>query len=64
MDRDNQARLFVAALSVIFVLLVGRLWQLQVIEHTTYSKLSQENTTRTIPALAPRGTPSKPGSMP
>ena len=42
-------------MAVIFVVLFGRLWQLQVLEHPTYRKLSQENTTRTIPSLAPRG---------
>ena len=55
MDRENQSRLFISALFVIFVVLFGRLWQLQILEHSTYSNLSKENTTRTIPSLAPRG---------
>ena len=55
MDRENQARFFLVIITVIFVVLFGRLWQLQILEHSTYSKLSQENTTRTIPSLAPRG---------
>jgi penicillin-binding protein 2 len=55
MDRDNQTRLFVTLLVLIFIVLLGRLWQMQVLEYSTYRKLSQENTTRTIPSLAPRG---------
>jgi penicillin-binding protein 2 len=55
MDRENQSRLFITVLFVIFVVLFGRLWQLQVLEYSTYSALSKENTTRTIPVLAPRG---------
>ena len=55
MDRENQTRLFITMLFVIFVVLFGRLWQLQVLEYSTYSTLSKENTTRTIPTLAPRG---------
>ncbi len=55
MDREKQSRLFIAALFVVFVVLFGRLWQLQILEHSTYSTLSKENTTRTIPMLAPRG---------
>jgi len=55
MDRENQSRFFIVLLSIIFVVLFGRLWQLQVIEHSTYRRMSQENTTRTIPNLAPRG---------
>ncbi len=55
MDRENQSRLFLTMLFVIFIALVGRLWQLQVLEYSAYSALSRENTTRTIPALAPRG---------
>ncbi len=42
-------------LFIIFIVLIGRLWQLQVLEYSSYSALSKENTTRTIPALAPRG---------
>ncbi|MFH1710051.1 MAG: penicillin-binding protein 2 [bacterium] len=55
MDRENQSRLFIGMLFVVFVVLFGRLWQLQVLDYSTYSTLSKENTTRTIPALAPRG---------
>jgi len=55
MDREKQSRFFTALLCIIFVVLFGRLWQLQVLQYGSYKKLSQENTTRTIPALAPRG---------
>jgi len=55
MDRENQSRLFITLLFIIFIVLFGRLWQLQVLEYSTYSALSKENTTRTIPTLAPRG---------
>jgi len=55
MDRENQSRLFLALLFIIFIVLFSRLWQLQVLEHSTYATLSKENTTRTIPTLAPRG---------
>jgi penicillin-binding protein 2 len=55
MDRENQTRLFVTLLFIIFIVLFGRLWQLQVLEFSSYSTLSKENTTRTIPTLAPRG---------
>jgi penicillin-binding protein 2 len=55
MDRENQSRLFLTALFVIFLVLFGRLWQIQILEYQTYKKLSQENTTRTIASLAPRG---------
>lgn len=55
MDRENQARFFMSLLFMMFILLLGRLWQLQVLEFSTYNKMSQENTTRTIPSLAPRG---------
>jgi penicillin-binding protein 2 len=55
MDRENQTRFFKTVLVVLFVLLFGRLWQMQVLEYSAYIKLSQENTTRTIPTLAPRG---------
>jgi penicillin-binding protein 2 len=55
MDRENQARFFMALLFIIFIILCGRLWQLQVMEYSSYSSLSRENATRTIPTLAPRG---------
>jgi len=55
MDRENQTRIFMTLLFIVFLVLLGRLWQLQVLEYSTYKKLSQENTTRTIPSLAPRG---------
>ncbi len=55
MDRENQSRFFITMLAVIFIVLFGRLWQLQILDHSAYKKLSQENTTRTIPTLAPRG---------
>jgi penicillin-binding protein 2 len=55
MDRENQARFFMALLFIVFIVLCGRLWQLQVMEYSAYSNLSRENTTRTIPTLAPRG---------
>jgi penicillin-binding protein 2 len=55
MDRENQSRLFLTLLFIVFIVLIGRLWQLQVLEYSAYSTLSKENTTRTIPTLAPRG---------
>jgi len=55
MDRENQTRFFIVVLFIMFVILFGRLWQLQILEYSTYNKLSKENTTRTIPSLAPRG---------
>lgn len=55
MDRENQTRFFITLLFMIFIVLFGRLWQLQILEYSTYKDLSRENTTRTIPSLAPRG---------
>ena len=55
MDRENQTKLFVTLLFIVFIVLFGRLWQLQVLDFSSYSTLSKENTTRTIPTLAPRG---------
>jgi penicillin-binding protein 2 len=55
MDRENQTRFFYTVIFIIFMIMFGRLWQLQVIEYSMHKKLSQENTTRTIPTLAPRG---------
>ena len=55
MDRDNQTRFFISILAIMLVILFGRMWQLQIIEYSVYNKMSKENTTRTIPSLAPRG---------
>ncbi len=52
---DSQLRLFTAVLLAIFILIVGRLWQLQLLEGGAYRKLAEENAERTIPIIAPRG---------
>ena len=50
-------RFIVASLSAlgIFVLLLLRLWHLQIIQADTYQALSEKNRTRYIPIAAPRG---------
>jgi penicillin-binding protein 2 len=52
---DNQARTFIFALLAVFILISARLWQLQILDGGTYSRLSAENAARTIPIIAPRG---------
>lgn len=52
---ENQARNLSVVLVCVFLLLVGRLWQLQIIEKATYRELSMGNAARTIPFIAPRG---------
>ena len=52
---DNQARGLAAALFIVFLLVAARLWQLQLLDGATYSRLASENAARTIPMVAPRG---------
>lgn len=52
---EKEARIFTGLLVIIFILIFGRLWQLQLLEHSTYSRLARENAARTIPFIAPRG---------
>jgi len=52
---EDQARNLTVILLCVFLLLVGRLWQLQIIEKATYRELSVGNAARTIPFIAPRG---------
>jgi len=52
---DTQIKIFAAAIACVFLLLVSRLWQLQILEASNFSRLSEENAARTIPIIAPRG---------
>ncbi len=42
-------------LILLFALLVGRLWQLGILQHDRYRALAERNHVRTIPLLSPRG---------
>lgn len=55
MEFEHRGRVFLIVLIVIFLLFVGRLWQLQIIDGQTYARLSIENAARIIPIIAPRG---------
>lgn len=47
--------LFSASVAVIFLLLILRLWYLQIISHEVYQERSVRNRTRVLPLEAPRG---------
>ncbi|NOY13039.1 MAG: penicillin-binding protein 2, partial [Deltaproteobacteria bacterium] len=52
---QRRFRLFSVAVAVIFLLLVMRLWYLQIISHEVYLERSVRNRTRVLPLDAPRG---------
>lgn len=54
MDLRNN-KLLTGAIAAVFILLLLRLVQLQVIEGDKYRKISEENAAKTVPAPAPRG---------
>jgi cell division protein FtsI/penicillin-binding protein 2 len=55
--REFKLRVFAATVLVgaAFFVLLFRFWYLQVKEHSYYNELSQNNATRLIKAVAPRG---------
>ncbi|MFC1559745.1 penicillin-binding protein 2 [Candidatus Margulisiibacteriota bacterium] len=55
METDRKTRLAVLVAAIIFFVFAGKLWLLQIIQHSTYRALSLENSSRTIPLIAPRG---------
>jgi len=55
METDRKTQISVIVMIIVFILFIGKLWQLQVIQYSDYRKLSLENTSRTIPTIAPRG---------
>lgn len=48
--------IFVAVIIMVFMLLIGRLVYLQLIQGRQYKMVAEENRIHTIPAIAPRGT--------
>jgi penicillin-binding protein 2 len=40
---------------IVFTVLVGRMMDLQVVEHEHYAEIARENVTKTLPLLATRG---------
>lgn len=54
-ERNLNAVISVAIAALIFVVLIIRLWQLQVIDHNSYYQLSRINAARSMPVIAPRG---------
>jgi len=52
---EKQGRVFIFILVIVLLALVARLWQLQIIDRASYSRISAENAARTIRVIAPRG---------
>ncbi|MDR7435053.1 MAG: penicillin-binding protein 2 [Armatimonadota bacterium] len=57
MSIDPQRRLTILRMAILllFLVLVGRLWQLQVLRGEEFLRLSEENRIRSYPVTAPRG---------
>lgn len=53
--RGTRLAAFAMAVALLFTLLVGRLWQLQVVQGAYYLRVSEENRLRDLRLLAPRG---------
>ena len=53
--RGTRLAAFAVAVALLFTLLVGRLWQLQVVQGAYYLRVSEENRLRDLRLPAPRG---------
>ncbi|MBD3169610.1 MAG: hypothetical protein GF307_09020, partial [candidate division Zixibacteria bacterium] len=52
---DIRARNVIIFFVFIFLILAGRLFSIQIISHSHYEEISENNSVRMVPVAAPRG---------